>query len=95
MADKTKKKKKVRNPSPFSEEQILRMVLRTLDAAGTLMVEKEMSFETVVKRVATPGGITEEGTKVIYESFPPIADEVFRRTLAKRKVIADREKNKA
>ncbi len=80
---------------PFSEEQILRMVLRTLDAAGTLMVEKEMSFETVVKRVATPGGITEEGTKVIYESFPPIADEVFRRTLAKRKVIADREKNKA
>ncbi len=39
--------------------------------------------------------LSKQGAKVIYESFPPIADEVFRRTLAKRKVIADREKSKA
>lgn len=79
---------------PFSEEQIHRMVLRTLDATGTLMVEKEMSFSEVVRRVATPGGITEEGTKVICEAFPDIADKIFEVTLAKRKVIAQRAEEK-
>ncbi len=79
---------------PFSREQIRRMVLRTLDATGTLMVERELSFETVVRRVATPGGITEEGTKVIYEAFPDIADQIFEVTLAKRRVIAQRAEEK-
>lgn len=73
---------------PFSEEQILQMVTRTLDATGELVMKKGMSFGDIVKRVATPGGVTEEGTKVIYEKFPEIADKVFEVTLAKRKVIA-------
>ena len=40
-------------------------------------------------RVATKGGITEEGTKVIYEEFPPTADRLFENTLAKRKQTAE------
>ena len=48
------------------------------------------SFEDVVTRVATPGGITQEGTKVVYEKFPEAADLLFNKTLEKRKMTAER-----
>ena len=69
------------------QEQVIKMVLDTLCSTGELMVQKEMSFEDVVNRVATPGGITEVGTRVIYDGFPDIADEMFENTLAKRREI--------
>ena len=47
-----------------------------------------MSFDDVVTRVATKGGITEEGTKVIYEQFPALARELFEKTLEKRRQTA-------
>lgn len=72
------------------EKQIVSMVLDTLCATGELMIDKEMSFHDVVSRVATKGGITEEGTKVVYESFPEIADELFHKTLDKRKQTAQK-----
>lgn len=72
------------------EEQIVRMVLRTVGATAELMTEKQMSFQDVVSRVATKGGITEEGTKVIYEMFPNAAEEMFVRTLEKRRLIAQK-----
>ncbi|MBR5959724.1 MAG: NAD(P)-binding domain-containing protein [Clostridia bacterium] len=71
-------------------EQVIRMVLNTMCATGELMLEKQMSFEEVVARVATKGGITEEGARVIYEQFPETADELFEKTLAKRKLTAER-----
>lgn len=71
-------------------EQIVRMVLNTLSAAGDLMLQKGLTFEEVVSRVATPGGITEEGTKVIYEMMPQTADALFEKTLAKRRSTAER-----
>lgn len=72
------------------EEQIVSMVLDTLCATGELMIDKEMSFQDVVSRVATKGGITEEGTKVVYEAFPKISDELFDKTLDKRKQTAQK-----
>ena len=74
------------------DEQIVRMVLRTMSATGDLMLQKDMTFEDVVKRVATPGGITEEGTKVVYEGFPETADLLFEKTLEKRRQTASRNK---
>ena len=65
-------------------------VLNTMSAAGDLMLKKDLSFAEVVSRVATPGGITEEGTKVIYEQLPATADAVFEKTLEKRKMTAGR-----
>ncbi|MCR5765906.1 MAG: hypothetical protein K6G09_08035, partial [Treponema sp.] len=50
-----------------------------------LMLSKKMSFNDVVTRVATKGGITEEGTKVVYEQFPAIARDLFEKTLEKRR----------
>ena len=66
------------------KEQIIKMVLSTMTSTGDLMLRKEMAFEDVVNRVATKGGITEEGTKVIYKDFPAVSDLLFKRTLEKR-----------
>ena len=69
--------------------QVIRMVLNTMTATGELMTENNYSFDEVVSRVATKGGITEEGTKVIYEQFPAVADQLFENTLEKRKQTAE------
>ena len=67
------------------EEQIIKMVLNTISSTSDLMIQKDMSFENVVNRVATKGGITEAGTSVIKDRFPEIADEMFEKTLANRR----------
>ena len=72
------------------DAQVVKMVLQTMCATGELMLLKEMSFEDVLKRVATPGGITQEGTKVVYERFPEAADLLFEKTLEKRKTTAEK-----
>ena len=76
------------------KDQIVKMVLSTMSATGDLMLQKDMSFEDVVTRVATKGGITEEGTKVVYEGFPGTADLLFAKTLEKRRLTTEiAEKN--
>ena len=72
------------------QDQVIRMVLKTMCATGELMLKKQMSFEDVVTRVATKGGITEEGTRVIYDMFPETADRLFENTLEKRRLTAER-----
>ena len=68
--------------------QVIQMVLKTVTATGELMLSSHSSFEEIVSRVATRGGITEEGTKVIYEQFPAVADQLFGKTLEKRRQTA-------
>ncbi|MBR5040616.1 MAG: NAD(P)-binding domain-containing protein [Clostridiales bacterium] len=74
------------------EDQVVKMVLQTMCATGELMLDKDMSFEDIVTRVATKGGITEEGTKVVYEGFPDTADLLFEKTLEKRRMTAEKAK---
>ena len=74
------------------DDQVVKMVLQTMCATGELMLSKDMSFEDVVTRVATKGGITEEGTKVVYEGFPDTADLLFEKTLEKRRSTAEKAK---
>lgn len=73
-------------------DQIVKMVLNTMGATAELMLRSGMSFEEVVERVATKGGITAEGTKVIYEMFPAAADTLFEKTLEKRRIISENAK---
>lgn len=70
------------------EKQAVDMVLNTLIATAELMTDKGMNFNEVVSRVATKGGITEVGTKVIYDKFSDTADELFEKTLEKRALTA-------
>ena len=86
--------KSAEDHTTIPKDQIVKMVLSTMSATGDLMLQKAMSFEDVVTRVATKGGITEEGTKVVYEGFPGTADLLFAKTLEKRRLTTEiAEKN--
>ena len=82
-----------KNHTTISKEEIVKMVLSTISATADLMLEKNMTFSDVVDRVATKGGITIEGTNVIYEKFPNISNELFVKTLEKRKETKEKIDN--
>jgi pyrroline-5-carboxylate reductase len=73
----------------LSQPEIEELVIQTLFGTAKLFIEKNVNFEEVVKRVATKGGITEEGVKVINSRLPEIFDDLFEVTLTKRKKIKD------
>ncbi len=81
-------KKEAQKRTTITEHQIIAMLAHTMVGTGRLILEKNMTFEAVIERVATKGGITEEGTKIIERDFPEIAKNIFNRTLEKRKIIA-------
>jgi pyrroline-5-carboxylate reductase len=73
----------------IKKEQIIQMVIETLYGTGKLLLERRMAFEELINRVATKGGITEEGTKIIGEKLPRIINEVFEKTLEKREITIE------
>jgi len=80
----------LRHTNSISNEDAYDMVLHTLSGTVSLMLEKKISFEEVIARVATKGGITEEGVKVIKAGLPQMFDEMFDRTMEKRNMISDK-----
>lgn len=73
--------------SSFSIQEINEMVTETLFATAKLLTETGMSFNETVSRVATKGGITQEGVAVFGETLPQVFDEMFRKTLGKRRLV--------
>jgi pyrroline-5-carboxylate reductase len=71
------------------KKDIIKMVVETLYGTGKLLLEKEMTFEQLINRVATKGGITEEGTKIIDAKLPEMINELFEKTLEKRKMTTE------
>jgi len=51
---------------------------------GKLLLDKNMSFDELINRVATKGGITEEGVKIIEKKLPETINEMFEKTLEKK-----------
>lgn len=74
----------------FSKDEIEDMLIKTLYGTAKLFVEKGMNFEETIARVATKGGITEEGIIVLMDKLPNCFDEMFERTLNKRKALIAR-----
>ena len=66
------------------------MLTETIYGTGKLLVEKNITFDTLINRVATKGGVTEEGTKVIDEKLPQIINEMFEKTSRKIELIIER-----
>jgi competence protein ComER len=61
------------------------LVRETVSATLRLMAETKMSEEEVIRRVATPGGMTELGIKILSEHVPQAWQAVFRETAEKEK----------
>ncbi len=75
--------------SNFTKEEAENMVINTLYGTAKLLKEENMSFKEVISRVATKGGITEEGVKVLEKELPDIFDELFKATLDKHQKIKE------
>jgi pyrroline-5-carboxylate reductase len=74
----------------INKNDIVKMVIGTLYGTGKLLLEKEMTFEQLINRVQTKGGITEEGTKIIYEKIPETINKLFEKTIEKRKITTEK-----
>ena len=76
----------LKHTTSFTGEEIAQMVTHTLYATSTLLHDTEITFEQLISRVATKGGITQEGVSIFDTSLPSVFDNVFETTLKKRKL---------
>jgi len=74
----------------INKKDVIDLVIKTVYGTGKLLLEKDMTFEQLINRVATKGGITEEGTKIIETEMPKMANELFEKTLEKRKITTEK-----
>lgn len=71
--------------SGYSKEQALELVLETLAGTAGLLTDKGYTPEAVMDQVATRGGNTEQGLKVLEEKLPPLFTDVVKATRKRRK----------
>lgn len=73
--------------SALTPEQARALVIPTLSGTARLLDERGYTMETILRRVATPGGITEEGAKLLQSEMPGVYDTLIQRTLAKHGLV--------
>jgi pyrroline-5-carboxylate reductase len=71
----------------FSEEELRELILPTCHGTAGLLMEKKLDDNELISRVATRGGISEEGVKILDSRLPEIFDELLNVTLDKRQKI--------
>ncbi len=76
--------------SDIPPEVARQMVVSTLLGTAKLLDEKGIGFPEMIRRVATKGGITEEGVNVLNHHLPTVFDQVFERTLAKHEMVKEK-----
>ena len=67
----------------FTMEEIIEMVTFTACATTKLLLEKQWDYNAMIERVATKGGITEEGVLVLNEMLPGVFDKMFKNMFGK------------
>ena len=75
------------NNSEFTRVETEEMVIKTLYGTSKLLYENNMGFENMISLVATKGGITEEGLKVLDAEIPEIFNKLFSKTIKKHQII--------
>lgn len=73
--------------SSLTRKEAEEMVITTLYGTSKLLHDREIKFPELISQVATEGGITEEGLRVLRKGLPHLLDEVFKETLDKHKKI--------
>jgi len=63
------------------------LVKETMAGTVRILAGDTMNFDTLIRRVATPGGITEQGLKVLTAGLPVVFDEVHEATSSKRRIV--------
>ena len=65
------------------------LVKETMVGTSALLENGSLGFDDVIERVATKGGSTEEGVKVLHAQLPSVCDEVLKSLMAKRLKVSD------
>jgi pyrroline-5-carboxylate reductase len=73
--------------SGFSMQETEEMVIKTFYGTSKLLYEENMGINDIISRVATPGGITEEGLKVLERDLSSVFDELFKTTIGKHEIL--------
>jgi pyrroline-5-carboxylate reductase len=68
----------------FSEEELISLILPTFYGTAKLLLNENGDFGSLISRVATKGGITEEGIKILNNRLPIVFNELLKVTLDKR-----------
>jgi pyrroline-5-carboxylate reductase len=71
----------------FTKEEAIEMVTETMMGTAILLTDKGFGPDQIKSRVATKGGITEEGLKVLDREMPRVFREVFEATLSKHAAV--------
>jgi len=75
----------VRNNPELSPDLAQTLVQETLSATVRLMSEANMTLEEIIRRVATPGGMTEQGIEMLSRYVPQAWQAVFAASAEKEK----------
>jgi len=70
----------------FPEKEINDLVIKTLFGTAKLFYEKNFNFDSTIKQVATRGGITEAGVRVLKNKLPEIFNDMLNKTLKIQKI---------
>lgn len=70
--------------SDFSQDELKQLILPTCYGTTKLLMEKQWGYEGLISKVATRGGISEEGVKVLQAHLPEVFDKLLAVTLEKR-----------
>ena len=73
--------------SDLNEETALRMVIETLLGTALTLSSGEMTIDELKSRVATKGGITEQGLAVLDLELPRMFDKVLDATVSKHETV--------
>ena len=78
---------KAASNSNFTRDETEEMLLKTLYGTSKMLYEKNFGFENLISEVATKGGITEVGLKVLDKKTPEMFDDLFKKTIEKHEII--------
>jgi pyrroline-5-carboxylate reductase len=79
----------LRQNGALTVQDAVDMVRHTFYGTAKVLLEQNMGFDEMIKRVATKGGITEEGVKIFRAELPETYDHMFKATLDKRKRVRE------
>jgi len=74
----------------LSKEESMQMAMQTLYGTAKLLIEENMNFDEIIYRVATKGGMTEEGAKILFGELPAVFQKTFASMGQKRETVTRR-----
>ena len=77
----------VKKHGDLTPAEIKEIMVVTFYGTAKLFLDRKVGFTELITRVATPGGITEEGVKILDRELPAMFDEMLTATMNKREKI--------